>query len=69
MAGGADDLATLLDDLRALAQQPIARRRHRRTQGVSLDRVSEAEPEPVDAKDPTITQLFQPFDQHDRIGL
>ena len=69
MTGGRDDLATLLDALRALAQQPIASRRQRRTQGVSLDRVSEAEPKPVDAQNPTITQLFQAFDQHHRIGL
>ena len=69
MAGGADDLTTLPDDLRALPQEPVARWRHGRTQDVSLDRVSEAEPKPVDAKDPTITQLFQPFDQRDRIGL
>ena len=69
MAGGADDLTTLLDGVCALAQQPIARRRHRRTQGVSLDRVPEAEPKPLDAKDPTITQLFQAFDQQNRIGL
>ena len=34
-----------------------------------MDRVAEAEPEAVDTKDPTITQLFQLFDKRDRIGL
>jgi hypothetical protein len=58
VAGGAHDLATLLDDPCSLAQQPIARWRHCRTQDVSLDCISEAEPKAVDAQDPTIAQLF-----------
>ena len=69
MTRRAHDLSPLPEDLGAIAQEAIARRRHLGGEHVSDDRVTEAEPETVDAEDAPIAELFESFDERDRIDL